>query len=52
MASLHERSFAEVGFGLLHECWNAEPSRRNRKFIETVFVKLDYRQNKKRKQKK
>ena len=52
MAILHQRSFAEVEFGLLHGFWNAGPSRRNRKFMGNGFVKLDNRQNKKRKPKK
>ena len=43
---------AEVGFGLLHGCSNAGPSRRNRRSIEKKIVKLDNRLNKKRKAKK
>ena len=52
MASLHQRSFANVGFGLLHGCWNAGQSRRKKRFIENGFVKLDNRQKKKKEAKK
>ena len=52
MARFHERSFAEVGFGLLHGGWNDGPSRRNRRLIEKGFVKLDIVKIKKRKPKK
>ena len=49
MESLNERSFAEVGFGLFHGCWNAGPSRRNKKESQVhrktfssnwIFVKI------------
>ena len=36
---------AEVGFGLLHGCWNAGPSRRNRRFLENVFVSYTFSSN-------
>ena len=31
---------AEVGFGLLHKCLNAGPSRRNRRSIENILFRL------------
>ena len=42
MASFHQRSFAEVGFGFLYGCWNAGPSRRNRRFLENNFRVLHF----------
>ena len=42
MASLYQRSFAEVGFGLWHGGWNDGPSRRNKRFIENHFRQIGY----------
>ena len=45
MASLRQRSLAEVGLGLLHGSWNAGPSRRKRMPIENRFRQINYSSN-------